>query len=227
MLPRLVIHNMLSVDGRMDWFAPDLGIYYEVASRWEADAFLSGSETILTGLAELAAQPEDLPSDSSPRSGQRPRTGPLMVIVDSRGRIRQWAPLRNQPYWRDALALVSHSTPKEYLASLESEGVEYILTGEQHVDLRAALEELNSRYGVKSVRVDSGGTLNGVLLREGLVDEISVLIHPCLIGGTTPRSLFVAPDLSSADDVIDVRLSHVEELRDGVVWLSYEVIPSE
>ena len=147
-----------------------------------------------------------------------------MVIADSRGRIRQWAPLRNQPYWRDALALVSRATPEEYLAHLEGEGVEFILTGEDRVDLRASLEELYSRYGVESIRVDSGGTLNGVLLREGLVDEISLLIHPCLVGGTTPRSLFVAPDLTSADDVIDVRLAHVEELRDGVVWLRYEVI---
>lgn len=224
MLPRLVVHNMLSVDGRMDWFIPDLGIYYEVASRWDVDAILSGSETILVGLEDLEAQPEDLESNSSQEGGQRPRTGPLMVIADSRGRIRQWAPLRNQPYWRDALALVSRATPEEYLAYLEGEGVEFILTGEDRVDLRASLEELYSRYGVESIRVDSGGTLNGVLLREGLVDEISLLVHPCLVGGTTPRSLFVAPDLTSADDVIDVRLSHVEELRDGVVWLRYEVI---
>ena len=32
------------------------------------------------------------------------------------------------------------------------------------------------------MRVDSGGALNGALLRAGLVDEISLLVHPVLVG---------------------------------------------
>jgi 2,5-diamino-6-(ribosylamino)-4(3H)-pyrimidinone 5'-phosphate reductase len=36
------------------------------------------------------------------------------------------------------------------------------------------------------VRVDSGGALNGALLRAGLVDEVSLLVHPVL-AGDAPR----------------------------------------
>jgi len=36
------------------------------------------------------------------------------------------------------------------------------------------------------------GRLNGVLFRAGLVDEVSVLVNPCLVGGTSPRSIFRA-----------------------------------
>ena len=68
-----------------------------------------------------------------------------------------------------------------------------------------------------------GATLNGVLLREGLVDEVSLLIDPSLAGGTSPRFVFVAPELASPDDVIGARLTHVEELRNGVVCLRYDV----
>ena len=71
--------------------------------------------------------------------------------------------------------------------------------------------------------MDSGGTLNGVLLREGVVDEVSLLIDPSLVGGTSPRSVFVAPELASPDDVIGARLTHVEDLGNGVVWLRYDV----
>ncbi|HJX61267.1 MAG TPA: dihydrofolate reductase family protein, partial [Dehalococcoidia bacterium] len=102
--------------------------------------------------------------------------------------------------------------------------IDCILTGDDHVDLRAALEELNARYGVKVVRVDSGGTLNGALLRAGLVDEVSLLIHPSLVGGTTPRSIFLAPDLASANGVAQLRLAHVEQLEGDLVWLRYEVV---
>jgi 2,5-diamino-6-(ribosylamino)-4(3H)-pyrimidinone 5'-phosphate reductase len=134
--------------------------------------------------------------------------------------------LRNQPYWRDAVALVSLATPEEYLTYLEAEGVEFILTGEDQVDLQAALEALYCRHGVRTVRVDSGGTLNGVLLREGLVDEISLLIDPSLVGGKSPRSFFVAPDLNSSEDLIDLRLTHVEQLRDGIIWARYDLMRS-
>ncbi len=122
------------------------------------------------------------------------------------------------------LSLCSHSTPQEYLDYLQKRYIDYIVTGDDHVDLRAALEELNTCYGVKVVRVDSGGTLNGVLLRAGLVDEVSVLIYPSLVGGITPRSFFRAPDLTSSQGVIQLKLSHVEGLKGDVVWLRYAVV---
>jgi 2,5-diamino-6-(ribosylamino)-4(3H)-pyrimidinone 5'-phosphate reductase len=98
------------------------------------------------------------------------------------------------------------------------------MVGDDRVDLRAALECLADRHGVKTVRVDSGGTLNGVLLRNGLVDEVSVLVSPYLVGGVTPKSLFRAPDLTEVAGVIGLRLTGVEEARDGVVWLKYVVL---
>ncbi len=224
MLPKVILHNAVSVDGRVDWFSPDVGLYYEIASTWDADAILSGSETILEGFKEVDGQAAGMPSDNELGEPAPPSHGPLLVVTDSRGRVRQWAVIRNQPYWRDAIVLVSASTPEEYLSYLGEEGVEYILTGDEHVDLRKGLEELYSRHGVESVRVDSGGTLNGALLRQGLVDEVSILIDPSLVGGTSPRSIFRAPDLASPDGVIDLRLTHVEQLREGVVWVRYEVV---
>jgi 2,5-diamino-6-(ribosylamino)-4(3H)-pyrimidinone 5'-phosphate reductase len=122
------------------------------------------------------------------------------------------------------MAFCSHSTPQDYLDYLHKRRVEYLVTGEDRVDLRAALEELHARYGVKTVRVDSGGLLNGALLRAGLVDEVSLLINPCLVGGTTPRSIFVAPDLASSEGVISLKLAQVEAVRGDAVWLKYEVV---
>ncbi len=89
--------------------------------------------------------------------------------------------------------------------------------------MRTALEELNERYGVLTVRVDSGGILNGVLLRAGLVTEVSILVHPALVGGTSQRSMFRAPDLASSRGVIPLALVSAETIGDGLVWLRYKV----
>jgi 2,5-diamino-6-(ribosylamino)-4(3H)-pyrimidinone 5'-phosphate reductase len=205
----------------MDWFTPDIGLYYEIASRFDEDAMLSGSNTILA-----------MPTEEEPEEGDEiaepPETGAdgarrLLVVVDSRGRVRNWPFLQKQPYWRDVVALCSGTTPQSHLEYLDREHVAYIVTGEEHVDLRAALEELNVRYGVQKVRVDSGGILNGLLLRAGLVDEVSVLIDPSLVGGMSPRSILTAPDLTSSEGVIGLRLVHLERFEGDVVWLRYEV----
>jgi 2,5-diamino-6-(ribosylamino)-4(3H)-pyrimidinone 5'-phosphate reductase len=71
--------------------------------------------------------------------------------------------------------------------------------------------------------VDSGGILNGVLLRAGLVDEVSLLVIPTLVGGESPRSFFVAPDVTSPGQVIPLRLVHFEQVQENLLWLRYEV----
>jgi 2,5-diamino-6-(ribosylamino)-4(3H)-pyrimidinone 5'-phosphate reductase len=146
-----------------------------------------------------------------------------MVIADSRGRIHFWHWLQAQPYWRQALALCARSTPRAYLDELEQANTPYIIAGEQQVDFRLALEELNARFGVKTVRVDSGGILNGVLLRSGLVDEVSLLVTPVLVGGESPRSFFIAPDVISPGQVIPLQLVHFEQVQENLLWLRYEV----
>ncbi len=226
MIPRVVIHMLVSLDGRIDWLvAPDMvgslyGLYYELASRWKEDATLAGADTILASLNNVPKEDEKA---FEPRKIDPSDQRPILVIPDSRGRVRSWHYLRALPYWRDGVALCSRSTPQEYLDYLQKRHIDYIIAGDDHVDLQKALEEMESRYGVKTVRVDSGGVLNGVLLRAGLVDEVSVLIHPSLVGGSTPRSFFRAPDLTSHEGVINLRLMSIERLKDDITWLRYEV----
>lgn len=220
MLPKVVLHNAVSVDGRIDGFPVDMGLYYGLIGVWKEDATLVGSGTVLA-IREAEPDGEAAPErvTTTPDDAR-----PLIVIPDSKGRIRCWDWLRSQPYWRDAVALCSRATPRSYLDHLERRGIQQIVAGEQQVDLRAALEELRARHDVKTVRVDSGGTLNGALLRERLVDEVSVLISPSLVGGTSPRSIFRAPDPESPERAIAMRLAHMEKLSGDHVWLRYEVV---
>ena len=223
MLPRVILFNGVSLDARMDFGSGkmDMGLYYQTAASWNADAMLSGSNTIMAPLPPEMAETAD---SFTPPAEYHPLAVPLMVVVDSRGRIRNWNFLRSQPFWHKIVALCSHATPPAHLRLLEECQVEYIVTGEDHVDYRTALETLNDRYGVRSIRLDSGGTLNGVLLRAGLVQEVSLLIDPCLVGGTSPRSFFISPDLASGDGVIPLRLISLERLPNDVLWLRYEVV---
>jgi 2,5-diamino-6-(ribosylamino)-4(3H)-pyrimidinone 5'-phosphate reductase len=219
-LPWVVLHNAVSVDGRVDHFAPDVELFHDLAARFREDATLAGSDTIL-------GSPEALPDDEHaspvPQAGRSDRR-PLLVTPDSRGRVRSWRRLLSSGVWRGGVALVTTRTPPLYLELMKKIGVEVMVHGDERVDLRGALGALRARHGVSVVRVDSGGTLNGALLRAGLVDEVSVIVHPTLVGGTSSRAMFRAPDLERDDDVQFLRLRSVDRAGGGAVWLRYEVV---
>jgi len=218
MLPRVILHTAVSLDGRITNFPADLELYYTLAAQWNPDAVLFGSGTI------LAAPTLEVPSEHreifAPPSDQ-PDPRPLMVIADSRGRVRCWETLKTWPYMRDLVALCSSATPPEYLQYLSQSSIETIRAGVDQVDLRAALEELNRRYAVKTVRVDSGGALNSVLLHDGLVDEVSVLIHPIIAGGKADPTLCDPLRAGILDLQIPLVHNRTEVLANGIVWSRY------
>jgi 2,5-diamino-6-(ribosylamino)-4(3H)-pyrimidinone 5'-phosphate reductase len=219
MLPYVIIHNAVSVDGRIDWFTADVGKFYELAAGLKEDATLAGSDTMLKAYREeqFTQEDEEAFEHQKPNSED---TRPLLVIPDSRGRLRHILHvLRHEPYWRNQIIIVSQSTPASYIEYLEKRHLPFITTGESHADYRSTLEELSASYGVKVIRVNSGGTLNGILLRAGLVDEVSLLVHPFLVGGISPRSLYRSPDLMTASGVLNLKLLGVDQFGGDLVRL--------
>jgi len=224
MLPHIILHNAVSVDGRLDWFPADVPKFHELAAYWKEDATLAGSDTLIKAYPEEKIMPED--KEAFEHVNANPGdTRPLLIVPDSRGRLRHILHmLRHEPYWRNIIILTSAATPKSYLSYLEKRHIDSFSAGDDHVDYKLALNEINSRYGVKTLRVDSGGTLNGILIRAGLANEISIIVHPYVVGGTSPRSSFLAPDLIASSGVNKLRLIHLEKFPTDLIWLRYEIL---
>jgi 2,5-diamino-6-(ribosylamino)-4(3H)-pyrimidinone 5'-phosphate reductase len=225
--PRVIIHNLISLDGRLDGFPADLGLYYELASRLPHQAILTGSTTML---AAAAGQGIDMGVEDPPPASGLAAPGapegagdarPILVVVDGRGRLTRYAWLRDQPFWRDVLVLCCSATPAGQLGRLRGHRVEHLVLGEERVDLGAALRVLAERYRVSAVRVDAGGGLNGALLRAGLADEMSVVVAPYLAASATadPLRLIAGPGSPG----MALELTALERLRLGHVWLRYAV----
>ena len=90
-----------------------------------------------------------------------------------------------------------------------------LVCGAERVDLTWALDEL-ARIRAGTVRVDSGGALLGALLELGLIDELSLLVHPIIVGADAQRwtgeQALTATTLELIScDIVDVDL----------VWLRY------
>lgn len=183
----MIAHHAVSLDGATTGFSPDTSAFYGLISTWREDVTLVGADTILAQEHALAAGP----------GGPGPNPdGPLLAVVDSRGRVSAWEALRSAGHWRDAIR------------------IEADRPGER-VDLRRTLEWFADQ-GAVTVRVDSGGGLSGALLAQGLVDEVSLLVHPVVVGsGSAPRWY------GASDATARFTLDHVEAVGDGLVWLRY------
>ena len=111
--------------------------------------------------------------------------------------------------------LVSEETPAEYITHLEERNYDYHIVGKKHVDLERALELLSKKYEVKTVLADTGKILGSLLLNQGFVKEISLLIHPVIVG-TTAYNMF-----SNANKTSKLKLCKKETLEKNYVWLVY------
>jgi 2,5-diamino-6-(ribosylamino)-4(3H)-pyrimidinone 5'-phosphate reductase len=196
--PHVVVHVAVSLDGATTGFTPAVGLFYELSAAWREDVTLTGADTILAQESILATAPQPGPSAG----------GPLLAVVDSRARVRQWTALRDVGHWSGVLAVSSERTPPR------PDDVPELVAGHDRVDLRELLTALGRRPGIAVVRVDSGGALTGALLADGLVDEISLLVHPVLAGGRRWYG-------SAARPATAWELTDCLRPAEGLVWLRY------
>ena len=231
MLPRVTLYNEISLDGRIEGLQVDVGRFYRLSFRWHADAILVGSRTAQSfGPSEPAEERAcELPAPAHEPLYPgfedlvyEPR--PIIAIPDSRGQVLNWQAIHAQPWYRDPVAIVSRATPPDYRDYLKRRRVATITAGDDHVDLRAALEELHERFGVRAILTDCGGGLNGALLQAGLVDEVALILNPSLVGDLSAQTVYRPPD--APGEAILLRLLDVERFDDGALWLRYAVVHS-
>jgi 2,5-diamino-6-(ribosylamino)-4(3H)-pyrimidinone 5'-phosphate reductase len=210
---KLILHNSVSLDGSVIGFAPDMGVHYGVVGAYEPDVLLVGSLTARSAISEV---PPEIESDFSKPEKQ----GLLWAIADSGGILKGMLHvLRRSEYCGDIVVLVSERTPKSYLRYLKERRYDHVVAGKGRIDFREALRVLAERYKAKVVVSDSGGILNSVLLRSGLVDEISLLVFPLLVG-TSGMPLFRTLGIK---DNLGLGLIKNEVLPGGLLHLVYGV----
>jgi len=89
-----------------------------------------------------------------------------------------------------------------------------------------ALRQLKRGYGCERLTVQSGGTVNAVLVRDGLIDYVDIVVAPLLVGGRDTPTLVGGPSLASVDELSQLcalELVSCEALRDSYVRLRYRV----
>lgn len=92
--------------------------------------------------------------------------------------------------------------------------------------LADALKVLEEEYGCKRLTIQSGGTLNGLFLRNKLIDYIDIVVAPVLIGGKDTSTLIDGSSITSMEELNllgVLQLETCEVLEDSYIRLRYQV----
>ena len=98
---------------------------------------------------------------------------------------------------------------------------------QKELSLENALTALKSEHGCERITVQTGGTLNGLFLREKLFDYVDIVVAPILIGGKDTSTLIDGESLFSQSELSKLGALKLQEcvvLENSYLRLRYEVI---
>lgn len=223
---------MSSVDGRLlngRWSEPfdgtpasaPLHIYAAIGRELNTNAWMFGKNTV------RAIFPEKFETDGYAIASDEPavfvgerRSERMFIMADPEADIYFTSPLLRGD---NILVIVGRNATEEYLAHLREKHISYVIVDDA-TDLRQGLEAVGREFGIRSVSVQGGGILNGALLADGLIDELSLVIYPGIDGLSGVPSIFEYVDGATDRPAEGQRLQllSASEREHGVIWLRYK-----
>lgn len=146
------------------------------------------------------------------------------VIVDNKPHLTAQG-VRYLTRWVKQLFLVTTNPDHPAYAVQSSVDNLEILPYENTISLPHLLTTLKTKYGVEKLTIQSGGTINASWVRERLIDYVSIVIAPCLIGGSHTQSLIGGESLHTEADlakIMPLRLIKNETLEHSYIHLLYQ-----
>lgn len=228
MKPRVTCLMLSSLDGRLGSGLSGDGAKDEISARGRAfeaahdelapDAWIIGRVTGAEMSRAKAHPPAEFAPPPRPHHFATRDAGAYGIILDSSGKLHFDKPDIGGDH---VVVLLGKDVPDSHLAELGADGVSYLVSEDDEIDLGEALEVLGRELKLDHVAVEGGGGVNGAFLKAGLVDEVIVLIWPSINAITGERTIFEAGEEGLATRLkLDLKSC---EAKDGVVWLRYGV----
>lgn len=182
---------MMSVDGRIDCPMTsqlDGESYCVLMKELDIPTTISGRNT---AELEMSLPGEFVAKDKTPfgKTGfsKKGNSESYDVVIDSRGRLL-WPDSSEMD--KPLLIVTCENVSKEYLDYLDEKGISWIASGKGSTDLAAAMDILETEFGIDRVGVVGGPTINTAFLDAGLIDEVIILIGNGIDGRASMPSVF-------------------------------------
>jgi diaminohydroxyphosphoribosylaminopyrimidine deaminase/5-amino-6-(5-phosphoribosylamino)uracil reductase len=206
-LPLVAVKVAQSLDGKVATFSGDSKWITSDRSRAYAHRMRKYYDAIMVGVNTILRDNPRLDAWFSKRQ-------PIKIVVDSQLSTPQDANIFSR---RDSSVIIvtlsvkpAQETENRKILSQKARILE-VKEKEGQINLKDMLKKL-ARIGITNILVEGGGTLNGALFDEGLVDKALFFISPKIIGGKEAISSVMGKGIARIDRAIklkDVRLKHI------------------
>ena len=194
---------------RIDGVKEGLYQYYDLEKQTDACFFQSGRV-----FEKIGFNSRELTTTKIPVTG---------VIVDNKPHLNEQG-MRYLSSWLNRVVIVT--TNVQHPAKTFGENVD-VLAYEGAIDFHKLFKTLKYAYAIDRVTIQSGGTLNAELLRLGLIDEVSIVIAPILVGGATTSTLVDGEAIHTIEELGKLRALEMIScgmLKNSYLHLRYRVI---
>lgn len=182
--------------------------YYDLEQKTDLVSLNSGRVMAKIGVNDRNNTPNEVPI--------------TFVIIDNKPHLTKKG-IDYLVKWVKQLILVT--TNKNHPA-IENKKVK-ILHYDEQIDFCDLMIKLKNKFNFNKITLQSGGSLNSQFLRLGLIDEVSIVIAPCLIGGKDTQSLIGGESLNTQKDLLKIKplkLITCKTLENSYIHLRYLVI---
>jgi 5-amino-6-(5-phosphoribosylamino)uracil reductase len=231
MTPKVICHIMSSVDGRLlpgRWTAPFDGtnplelftVYAFIGKQLCTDAWMFGKATTREAFRErFMSNGEPVGRGGKVFVGNR-TSSRLFITIDPDADILFTS---NHLRGDNILTVLGKNATTDYLAALEEKGISYLVVDDIR-NLRDILTLINQYFNIASISLQGGGIIDGAMLAQGLINELSLVIYPGIDGLTTSPSIFeyLGHSEERPADGQTLELLSVEQKPHGIVWLRYK-----
>ena len=146
------------------------------------------------------------------------------VIIDNKPHLNENG-IDYLCHWVDKLLLVT--TNKQHIAyTLKNKYDNLEILYYEKLDLEELLEDLYINYGAERLTIQSGGTLNGMFVRDKLIDFVNIVIAPIIVGGKDVSTLVDGESIkneSELNKLMPLQLLECNRLDDSYIQLKYKV----
>lgn len=182
--------------------------YYDLEQQTDLCSFNSGRVMAKVGWNDEKDSIQKIPVD--------------FVIVDNKPHLTERGVINLLARTRK-LYLVT--TNKKHPALQVSDQNLEVIIYEDIVDFRDLFTKLGAG-GVDKMTVQSGGELNAILIRSGLIDYVSLVFAPLFVGGKDTTSLIDGKSMETSADLKMLKtltLLEAKPLKDSFLHLRYKV----
>lgn len=200
--------------------------YARIRGKYHADAWLYGTTTTkeFTGFCRLVM---DGITPCVPDGDFIAQSNAALyyVSVDTLGEIGWESGTFRKAGRPDAhvIEMLTEATPAVYRSYLRQRGVSYILAGQETLDCPLATQKLYDLFGIETMLICGGGTINWTFLQQGMVDELSLLLAPVADGSPDTVSIFEQAAFLPEREPVSFHLKKAEPLKEDGIRLLYTV----